>query len=613
MPHTNTNRRDKKFILLSRLQDHAGEWIDNIPLRKATILAAHYFSLPNHRGGVPETDPDATYHTLDGTAVTWDDVPLSKDHVPADRRTEIYHSVLTGMPGHQAVPEWDTKSTASIYAKPRTPFSKPRDEAVTNQDLLDALAPAAEITLSHARSIGVQIAWWDAMSDGAFSCSMSLAGGVGSGGRLGRPHTIQDVPVNYFRDKLMDWIAVSFDGPEDRKHAARKAICADLTDAEMDEYVLLAERPGTPPTREEMARYILLHGGVVTTMGQAMKVVLMNEAVEDIDATGVDWETPKPMGITRRLNAKEVEGSVITPHWAPLRLEDGIVPDANVDRDCDQVRAMIKTFVSSGDWSAEAFRHALGDNVTRDKFIAFLKKRGTDAAQLRCAPYLLSWEFFNRRQILGLSVADVDFRDDLEALEKRRRDESLSEEQRALVKAHEQEVAGLDEKHRKDVDAMRENRREQKETLVKVHVEQLKDLVEAHRPRRSTRRSRGSEQSLRNESLSEQMRALADAQEKESKALREEEEKELRALHHAQYLEAERMRKAHEEAMKALAEGQSGSSIPKKRVSDGGEGGGTKKGAQHVLSWKCDSGSEPYLGILQWHVRKKKNVGPRKL
>ena len=496
------------------------------------------------------------------------------------------------MPGHQEVPEWDAKSTASIYAEPLTPFSKPRDNiaAITNQDLLDALAPAAEITLGHAKRIGIQITWWDAMSDGAFGSFMSFGDGV-SGGRLGRPHTLEDVPVCYVRDKLMDWIAECLEGPEERKQAAREAICPDLTDAEIEEYARLiaedrkklneeAERPPTPLTREERARRILDHGRVVNTIDQAMKIVLMNEAVAEIDET-IDWQTPKPMtGIPRRW--KKVEGSVVTPHWAPLACEYDIIPDADVDRDCDQVRAMIKTFLSSWDWSAEAFRLALGANLSRDKFIAFLKKRGTDAAQLRSAVYLRSWEFFNRRQKLALPIVDVDFRDDLKTLEKRRRDESLSEPQRALDKAQEEELKSLTARHDKELEAQSEAQGERMDDLEKAHVEQLKALREAQQPRRSTRqRSRASVgQSLRDESVSERMRVLAEAQEEEHEALRKEHEKERKALQDAQYQEFRTLENAHEESMKALAEARPTGSNRGKRASDGLDGGGQIKKAR---------------------------------
>ncbi|KAK0708702.1 hypothetical protein B0H67DRAFT_648731 [Lasiosphaeris hirsuta] len=572
MPHA--SRNDRRESLISRLEEHAGEWITYMTLHKTTMVASYYFSLPNSRGGA--VDPHARYYTTDGDEVTFDDVPLAKiakdvesmikRKVPADRRTEIYHKVLTGMPGYQEIPEWDMKSTASIYTEPLTPFSKPRDATVTNQDLLDALAPAAEITLADAKRIGIQITWWDAMSDGAFLCSMSFGSGI-SGGRLGRPHALEDVPVNYFRDKLMDWIAENLKGSEERKQAARKAICLDLADTEIEEYTRLiaedrkklneeAERPSTPLTREELARGILENGMVVKTIDQAMKIVLMDEAVDEVDGT-IDWETPKPMGIRRGRN--EVEGSVVTPHWAPLASEGGLVPEIDVDRDCDQVRAMIKTFLSSWDWSAETFRMALGRSVTRDKFIAFLKKRGTDAAQLRSASYLLSWQFFNRRQKLGLPIVNVDFRDDLKTLDKKRRNKSLSEPQRAMVKAQEQELEAQTEKHNEELDALREAQIEQTGALEKAHVEQLKVLKEAQ-PRRSTRGSRAHGHGLRNESLSEQMRVLAEAQEKESEALSEDHRKELEALQKAQYQERETLEKAHEESMKASVEAQPGSS-----------------------------------------------------
>lgn len=247
-----------------------------------------------------------------------------------------------------------------------------------------------------------------------------------------------------------------------------------------------------------------------------------------------------------------------------------------MDRDCDQVRAMIKTFLSSWDWSAETFRLALGASVSRDKFITFLKKRGVDAAQLRSAAYLLSWEFFNRRQKLALSIVDVDFRDDLKTLEKNLRNESLSELQRVLGKTQEEELEALTEKHYKEVNALLAAQKERTEALNKAHIEQLKVLREAT-PRMSTRRNRAPGHGLRNESLSEQMRVLAEAQETESKALSKEHEKELEILHNTQYQESKTLEKANEESMKALVEAHPGSSNRGKRASDGLDGGRTKR------------------------------------
>lgn len=62
--------------------------------------------------------------------------------------------------------------------------------------------------------------------------------------------------------------------------------------------------------------------------------------------------------------------------------------------------------------------------------------------------------------------------------------------------------------------------------------------------------SRGPTQGLRNESLSEQMRVLAEAQAKESDALRKEREKKRKDADHAHHMKFEALEEAHEEPWK---------------------------------------------------------------
>lgn len=109
----------------------------------------------------------------------------------------------------------------------------------SNQELLDALASATELPPKKADFIGMQIKWWDGGADGKGSCTMCFATGI-SGGRLGRDHQLVDVPIHYFRDRLMDYIAVNLpEDKQDKQEAARTAICPELTDAEIEEYARL--------------------------------------------------------------------------------------------------------------------------------------------------------------------------------------------------------------------------------------------------------------------------------------------------------------------------------------------------------------------------------------
>jgi len=283
---------------------------------------------------------------------------------------------------------------------------------------------------------------------------------------------------------LIDYIWENVTDKEKRQ-ASRRAICPDLTDPELGEYTCLiaedrkkmneeAERPLTPPTCEEQAQRILEYGRVVRTYDQAIKIVLMNEAAREIDET-IDWKTPKPMAIYRNLSRgpRAIVRSVITPHWAQLRYEGDLNDNMEVDRDCDQIRAMIKTFCCGiSSWPPETFREHLGSTMTRDKFTAFLKKRGTDSAQLKSAAFLLSWEFFKRREQLGLSVESVDFRDDLEILEKRDRSETPEEEVDPAVREEEEAEA---RKFRESMEVYEKERR----LIEQLQKEELAELKEA--------------------------------------------------------------------------------------------------------------------------------------
>jgi hypothetical protein len=113
---------------------------------KGLIVASHYFSLPDHRGGL--LSATARYYRLDGTEVTFQDVPLSKivkeveahikRHVPEGTRTRVYHEVLAGVSGHKETPEWD-EAPVNPNEKPSTPFSVSGRVSVTSASVILAI------------------------------------------------------------------------------------------------------------------------------------------------------------------------------------------------------------------------------------------------------------------------------------------------------------------------------------------------------------------------------------------------------------------------------------------------------------------------------------------
>jgi hypothetical protein len=72
------------------------------------------------------------YYKDDGTEMAVAGVPMGKmveeveshikRHVPSHRRTEVYHKVLQGYPGHKETPDWDIPPK-SPNEKPTTRYS----------------------------------------------------------------------------------------------------------------------------------------------------------------------------------------------------------------------------------------------------------------------------------------------------------------------------------------------------------------------------------------------------------------------------------------------------------------------------------------------------------
>lgn len=242
-----------------------------------------------------------------------------------------------------------------------------------------------------------------------------------SGGRLGRDHTLEDVPIHYFRDCLMDYIEAEL--KEDKQPAARKAICPDLTDAQVKEYTALIAQQREEREKREVKRFFKrrqLPSGLHRDKNEAeaRNIKLVDDALESV-RTEVDLAPCKRFPRIRRNPdlPKPITLSVVRPESTPMPEELETEYQFDVDQDCDQVRAMIKIFVTDGEWTIDQFRRAL-ERVSRQQLASFLQRTGNEG-QNRLAAYLLSWEFFNRRRHLGLPVSGARISDDVAAVERR--------------------------------------------------------------------------------------------------------------------------------------------------------------------------------------------------
>jgi hypothetical protein len=477
--------------IMERLKTHAGMSQEDFEVYRNIIIFSDYLSLPDHRGG--SVGPTEKYYRRDGTQHTLEDVPLPsvvegvesyiKGQVPAGKRTEVYHKVLLGVPGHKDTPEWDIPPE-SPNEEPVTPFSVRVDlrggslsfyplmlgqkpsHVKSNKELLDALTSAADLDPSTASSLEIQVTWWDGSAGSKDGCMMSFTDGC-KGGRLGRDHKFEDVPSNFVRDMLMDYVSTQL--PEEKHRAAHKALCCDLTDDQIVEYLdLLAqakekrekeerEAMQTPrreamqtPRREAMtdwqrkakedwqrkadekaqsmsdeqlsrAQDLLAKSGLshVYTLNEALNIVMLEEALDSVDD---DISLiPLEVGITRnRVMPMLLSQSVVKPGKVPMDEESKIKFQSEVDWNCDQIRAMIKIFVSEGEWTLDEFRKALR-SVSRQQLTSFLSKTGHDGPQKTTLAYRLSRNFFHSRDSLGLPLSGACISKDLAALEKPRR------------------------------------------------------------------------------------------------------------------------------------------------------------------------------------------------
>jgi hypothetical protein len=105
-----------------------------------------------------------------------------------------------------------------------------------------------------AKGVAGQITWFDGSAGGKACCFITGDMRTISGGRLGRNHTLEDVPTCYVRDRVMDYINDQL--PEEKRADVRRAVFSDLTEAEINLYsALIAEErieaeAETPPPQE---------------------------------------------------------------------------------------------------------------------------------------------------------------------------------------------------------------------------------------------------------------------------------------------------------------------------------------------------------------------------
>ncbi|CAJ2503652.1 Uu.00g110460.m01.CDS01 [Anthostomella pinea] len=310
-------------------------------------------------------------------------------HIPNGRRVQVFEDVFAETPSLEA-----DSTVSNPRGKPKTPFSEPRDASKSNAQLIDCLALAADLDAKKAFAIRGQIAW---------------------GGRLGRDHTLADVPKHYVRDRLLDYINTQL--PEDQRDAVRRAVFPEFSPSELAEYSALVAGEGEDQDKDEddkeadsrprktQSRPNKTQSRLDVLGPEHKKLaarVLGNRAVKSMqELEGV---------LQQGMALDEIDQDIDLGPRPHSGIRDYDYPEpiyrsgqTSIDRDCDQIRAMIARFTRCGsEWAVDKFRLAL-DGISHAQLMGFLQRRGSSEGS-KMTVYQLPWEFFKKRELLGLPL-----------------------------------------------------------------------------------------------------------------------------------------------------------------------------------------------------------------
>ena len=271
------------------------------------------------------------------------------------------------------------------------------------------------------------------MAGSKLPCTFNFSGHV-SGGRLGRDHKPEDVPAHFVRDCLMDYI--NFELPEGVRDGARKRVFSDLSSDDIAQYSAIIskkrqqrmaevekERQADLAEAKERSRW-REHVLKTKPPAEARSMIRQAHALEmiddEVDVSPVDDFIPYG-----DVSPEPFAASVVQPGEDQLPEEEstGLEP-FQMDRDCDQVRAMIKQLTRADGWTIDHFRRTLG-SVSRPDMTKFLSRRGRMDGR-RSSVFVLSLSFFKRREQLGLPLTGAVDNSHLQQLMQREPQEVVS-------------------------------------------------------------------------------------------------------------------------------------------------------------------------------------------
>ncbi|RYC61958.1 hypothetical protein CHU98_g4239 [Xylaria longipes] len=441
-----TSANKKQDELYGRFQQYSRLPGDQLELFRDVIIACEHYNQridndsfsSSDSSDSDELDCGAKCFKHDGSEFTLADVPLKslvnaveehiQAYVPEHRRTEVYKKVVEGVHGIKQTPKWD-RQLDNPRATPRTPFSEskaPPDSRITNDALFKKFKSVSKLDRETLDRIRGMIVWHDSeRSNGTWGAIAWRTFEV-IGGRLGptTEHTLFDVPHCYVRDRLM--LSTSVDVDPKRCELVRKAVFSDLTDTQIKQYAAAVEEMEGQseehrPAKVKRSRHsqgVFDRAAAVRVIQSSRKIAPQEaecimeeeELLDMIDDTVNLAPNPGFTALMKRNSEKKnssfftsIKLSVLRPGVLVQKDDDVSVPsEYNIDRDCDQIRAMIKILVRKGHWTMDKFMRALGGPRHR-QIIQFLEKRGPLEGE-KSSIFQRSWDFFKRRELLGFEL-----------------------------------------------------------------------------------------------------------------------------------------------------------------------------------------------------------------
>ncbi|KAI1757670.1 hypothetical protein F4782DRAFT_546762 [Xylaria castorea] len=440
-----TSTNDRQTKLFDRFKLHSGLPDDHVELFRDVIIATQHYIQHLDDGDTSDeegVDIGVTYLKDDGSEFTLADVPVRslvnsiEEHiqvyVPEHRRTEVYKMVVEGIRGIKQTPRWDRQAD-NPRAMPQTPFSEsraPLESRKTNESLFRTFASASKLDRETLACIRGMIVWRDSERNNGTWGAIEWDTFEVTGGRLGptEQHTLADIPHCYVRDRLM--ASTTIDISPERRDQVQEVVFSDLTSSQVKQYAAAIEemerqaeghRPAKakkPRRSREVSPEVVDRALSVYWIQQSRKIApqeaecIMKEeelldAIDDTinlapnqSFTALKLKVPKP---EFAFSIGSTCHSVLTPSaWVQKDDEVSVPEECEVDRDCDQIRAMIKILIRGGHWKTDEFIRAL-EGIRHRQLINFLEKRGPLQGKKSLA-FRRSWEFFKKRELLGFEL-----------------------------------------------------------------------------------------------------------------------------------------------------------------------------------------------------------------